>query len=279
MNTEIEVLGAELIDAIKNDQIILPTLPEVALAVRDVAEDPDVSVAQLSAVLGRDTALSARLIKVVNSPLYRARSPIVDVNMAVGRLGVTFTANLITGLAMQQMFQSTSGVVDAHMREVWAKSTEVAGICHVLCRHYTKLGADQATLAGLVHKIGVLPILTFAEEKHTALLKNRDILTLAVNQLHPLVGKLILESWGFPPELAGVPVEHLNFHRMVDTVDYSDLVMVANLQSYLGSGEEYADMGWDTISAFQRVGLETEASAYDAETLSEERQQAIELIA
>ena len=39
------------------------------------------------------------------------------------------------------------------MREVWSRSSEVAGISHVLCKHYTKLRPDQATLAGLVHAL------------------------------------------------------------------------------------------------------------------------------
>ena len=71
---------------------------------------------------------------------------------------------------VQQMFQATSEMVDKRMREIWSRSTEIAGICHVLCRHRTKLRPDQATLAGLVHKIGALPILTYAEE-HPGLLQ------------------------------------------------------------------------------------------------------------
>jgi HD-like signal output (HDOD) protein len=157
---------------------------------------------------------------------------------------------------MKHMFQATNAIIDEHMREVWAKSTEVAGICHVLSRHYTRLGPDQATLAGLIHKIGVLPILRYTEENHTGLLKNRASLQLVVNQLHPMVGKLILQAWEFPEVLAMVPEEHLNFHRLVDEVDYADLVMVANLQSYLGSEHEYTRMDWDTISAFQRAAME-----------------------
>jgi HD-like signal output (HDOD) protein len=279
MHSSIEQLGNEIVEAIKDDKITLPTLPEVALAIRDVAADPDVSVGALAAVICRDAGLSARLIKVVNSPIYRARNPIQDVTMAVGRMGVKFTSNLVTGLAMQQMFQATNAVVDAQMREVWAKSAEVAGICQVLCRHYTKLSPDQATLAGLVHKIGALPILRYTEEKHTSLLKNRDTLTLAINQLHPVVGKLILEAWDFPPELSMVPEEHLNFHRSVDVVDYADLVMVANLQSYLSSDSDCSGEGWESISAFQRVGLEPEVNVYNAEELSAEREEATELLA
>mgnify|MGYP000281771001 CR=1 FL=1 len=121
-----------------------------------------------------DDDITARIIKVVNSPLLRTSKEITDIQMAISRLGINYTCNLATGLAMEQMFQATSDVVDRKMREVWNKSTEIAGICHVLCRHYTRLMPDQATLAGLVHQIGVLPILTYAEENNALLASQPD---------------------------------------------------------------------------------------------------------
>lgn len=66
-----EKVQRDLVEAIDNDDAVLPTLPEVALQIRKAAEDPEVSISALSKVIGRDTALSARLIKVVNSPLLR----------------------------------------------------------------------------------------------------------------------------------------------------------------------------------------------------------------
>ncbi|PKM00621.1 MAG: hypothetical protein CVV17_08140, partial [Gammaproteobacteria bacterium HGW-Gammaproteobacteria-7] len=66
-----EKVQRELIQAIDNDELVLPTLPEVALKVREAAEDPDIGIAQLSKVIGNDAALTARIVKVVNSPLLR----------------------------------------------------------------------------------------------------------------------------------------------------------------------------------------------------------------
>jgi len=65
---------------------------------------------------------------------------------------------------MQQMFQATSDIIDEKMREAWNSSTEVAGMSHVLAQHCTSLKPDQAALAGMFHKIGVLPVLTYAED-------------------------------------------------------------------------------------------------------------------
>ncbi|WP_027897393.1 HDOD domain-containing protein [Zestomonas thermotolerans] len=262
-----EKVQAELIQAIENDELVLPTLPEVALRVREAAEDPDISIQALSKVIGNDAALSARIIKVVNSPLLRTSREITDLQTAIGRLGINYTCNLAVGLAMEQMFQATSDVVDRKMREVWNKSTEIAGICHVLCKHYTRLMPDQATLAGLVHQIGVLPILTYAEE-NDALLADSISLNHVIERIHPILGDRILSAWEFPEQIRQVPSQHLDFARDSAKADYVDIVQVATLQSYLGSEHPYAQLDWNQVPAFTKLGLDPNLDMHADEDLS-----------
>lgn len=261
----------QLMEAIEKDRLVLPTLPEVALRVREAAEDPDVSIPMLVREISSDAALSARLIKVVNSPLLRTRQEITDLSMAVNRLGISYTANLATGLAMAQMFQATSDVIDQRMRQVWSRSTEVAGISHVLCRHYTRLKPDQATLAGLVHSIGVLPVLSYAEE-HDDLLADPQSLELVIERIHPILGDRILEAWDFPAPLRHVPSEHLDFQRNSPAVDYSDIVQVALLQSLAGTDHPFAQLDTAGIPSFAKLGLN---NSDDEEDLSAEMEAAV----
>lgn len=272
-----EKVQEELLLAIDRDELVLPTLPEVALRVREAAEDPNVGIAELSKVIGNDAALTARIIKVVNSPLLRTCKEITDLQMAVGRLGINYTSNLATGLAMEQMFQATSDVVDRKMREVWNKSTEIAGICHVLCKHYTRLMPDQATLAGLVHQIGILPILTYAEE-HSELLADSISLNHVIEQIHPIIGDKILRAWEFPEQIAMVPSQHLDFTRDSAKVDYVDLVQVATLQSYLGSEHPYTQLDWSQIPAFRKLGLDPSQNLNDDEDLSAAMEAAMSML-
>ncbi|MND52664.1 HDOD domain protein [compost metagenome] len=187
--------------------------------------------------------------------------------MAISRLGINYTSNLATGLAMEQMFQATSDVVDRKMREVWNKSTEIAGICHVLCRHYTRLMPDQATLAGLVHQIGVLPILTYAEE-HNELLADSISLNHVIERIHPLIGDRILRAWEFPEPIAAVPSQYLDFSRDSARPDYIDVVQVATLQSYLGSEHPYTQLDWSQVPAFAKLGLDPNVDMQADEDLS-----------
>ena len=73
-----ERVRQDIITAIKTDQLVLPTLPEVALKVREVADDPNSDIEKLANVIGGDAALSARIIRVANSPLLRASRAIED---------------------------------------------------------------------------------------------------------------------------------------------------------------------------------------------------------
>lgn len=267
----------EIIKAIDQDRLVLPTLPEIALKVREVADDPEASISQLSKVISNDAALTARIIKVANSPIFRAPREIEDLNMALSRLGMQYTCNLATGLAMEQMFQATSDLVDKRLREVWSRSSEIAGICHVLCKHFTKLRPDQAALAGLVHQIGILPILSFAEE-HTALLRDSMTLDKIITAIHPNLGIKILEAWEFPSELREIPRAHLDFTREVPSADYADLVTVAMLQSYAGSDRNLAKVDYAEVKAFERLGLDPNIESAEAEDLSEDMEAAMAML-
>lgn len=267
MSTLAEKVQNELLEAIENDELVLPTLPEVALRVREAAEDPNISIPALSKVIGNDAALTARLIKVVNSPLLRTNKEITDLNMAISRLGINYTANLATGLAMEQMFQATSDVIDSKMRDVWNRSTEIAGICHVLCRHFTRLQPDQATLAGLVHQIGILPILTYAEASE-ALLKDSISLNHIIDRIHPVLGERILRAWDFPEQISTIPANYLDFGRQSKSVDYIDIVQVATLQSHADSDHPLSQVDWSQVAAFAQLGLDVETRINDDEDLS-----------
>ena len=269
-----EAVRNDLIQAIKTDKIKLPTLPEVAIQIRNEAKNPEVSAARLSKVIGQDIGLSARLIKVANSPLMRGSKTIEDLQMAISRVGVAYAANLATGIAMQQMYQASSPSVDEKMREIWSRSTEVAGIAYILAKHYTRLQPDQASLAGLVHQIGALPILTYLEEQ-PKLNQNPKVMEFLLEQLQGEVGQLILETWDFPPELTEVPAQITNFSRVSESVDYIDVVMVANLQSYLGSEHPVTKLDWSEIPAFAQLGLDPNAEEQEAEDVSAEMEAAM----
>ena len=268
----------EVTAAVQADALELPTLPEVALRIRDEAERETATAQSLGDVIAEDPALSARIIKMANSPMFRGTRTIEDLSMALSRLGVEYSANLATGLAMSQMFQATTDLIDKRLRSTWAHATELAAISGVLAKSFTRLRADQAALAGLTHTIGVLPILTWAEENGSLL---SDSLTLdkVIDSIHGSLGTMILQSWDFPEEIAMVPCQYTNFERAAKATDYVDVVMVANLQSLSGTDHPYTKMNWSEIGAFDRLGLDPDPQAGDMEDLEEDFQAAMDAFA
>src|SRR5690606_24225553 len=173
-------------------------------------------------------------------------------------LGINYTCSLAIGLAMEQMFQATNEAVDQALRQVWTKSTEIAAISQALCRHFTRLQPDQATLAGLVHQIGVLPILAYVEERELTLVDAASLAHL-IERLHPRLGERILRAWDFPEAIAMVPAQMGDFTRDSPSVDYVDVVQVAILQSHLGTGHPLTQLDWASVPALAKLGFDPKA--------------------
>lgn len=255
MNKLAEKVQQALVMAIGKDDLVLPTLPEVALKIRQAAEDPEVSISHLSKVISRDTALTARLIKVVNSPLLRATHEVTDLHTAITRLGTNYSSNLSIGLVMEQIFHARSEVVEQKMRDVWRRSLEVAGVCYALCRNHSQLKPDQAALGGLVHQIGVLPILTYAED-HYELLSDPVSLNHVIDSIHPLLGDKLLRGWDFPEMLVNVPAHYQDLERDSASLDYVDLVQVAVLYCHKNTDHPLANAALSSLPAFRKLRID-----------------------
>lgn len=254
MSKLLETVKQDIIDALNNDQLVLPSLPEVALKVRDTAEDPDATIKQLTDIISRDSALSTRIIRVVNSPLLRAPQEVRDLSMAVSRLGMNYTSNLAIGLAMEQMFQATSDMIDKRMRQLWRLTGQVSAMATILARHTGAVGAEEALLAALVHRLGALPILTFAEERDDLILDNITLGQI-IDQLHGYLGSVILERWDFSTQISQVPRDYRKFERSPAAADLTDIITVANLIVLKDSTSGWARMDWTTVTAFDRLSL------------------------
>ena len=264
----------QLESEIASNKIVLPTLPEVALKVRDAASQDNTTAHQLAEIVATDTALSARLLQIANSPLYRARHEIENIQVAITRLGNNTIRSLVTSLVMQQMYQPTSPALDQHFRKTWENSVNTAAICRALASMRKQLDPEQAMLAGLIHQIGKLPILAMAETI-PELANNEAKLVEYLDALHPQVGKIIMDNWEFPEALKKVPSDYVDFYRCPPTdVDYVDIVIVAHLQGLIDSDSLDASIDLSTVPAFAKLGLSPEIEVLEIEGISEEVEQA-----
>jgi len=265
---------ASFLEDLNRNRVVLPTLPEVAVQVRKLVTDPNATDRQIARLIGVDPALTTRLLKVVNSPLYRGQEKIDNIQTAVTRLGNEQVRNLVTALVMQQLYQAKgTQLTKQRLKTLWSHSAKVATLSYVLARRFTQLKPDQALLGGLIHDIGVLPILRRAEA-YPLLANDPEALDEVINHLHTIIGPLILDEWGFAPELVAVSAQHEElWHSEGPGVSYVDVVIVANLHSYLGTQHHLTQKDWSEIPACAKLGLTPEETIKTLEEVREELQE------
>lgn len=254
-----EKILTELIDELENDRLVLPSLPEVALKVRDTASNPNVTSKQLAEIIGNDAALTARLIQIANSPLLRGAQRIDSLNLAITRMGSGMVKNCVNSIIVKQIFHPKTTITEKRFKTFWEHSTEVAAISVALAS-VTRLKGDEAMLAGLVHDIGTLPIIKRAETI-PELLADEQLFDEITAELHTRIGHQLLLRWEFPSAIAEAAGAHENLRRHeTDSADITDIVIVANLQSYFGKTHPHADAPWETVPAFAKLGIATDFS-------------------
>ncbi len=264
-----------ILDDLENDRLPLPTLPEVAIRVRETVDSDDVSIRDIADIIMTDAALSARIIQVANSALYRGVNSADNVQSAVTRMGLNTVRTLTTSLVMKQLFQATHPVVDKYLRKTWKLSTDVAALSAVLAKGYTNLEPDSALLAGLTHSIGVSPILVKAEDD-PGLLNNTEKLDQLLYDLYPKVGAEILKRWDFAPTMVQVPEQHLDIHRNnTGDADLTDLVQVALVKTVAGTDHPLGNVNSIELPAFHRLGMADDYEEIDMSGGVEEVKDAI----
>lgn len=263
----------EIIEAVRNDlrcnRLTLPGLPEIALQVRKTVENPAASAAEMAQIISKDPAISARLLHVTNSALYRARAPVTSVQLAIARLGQRLVRNLASTLVMEQLYkQKLSPKLREFQTTLWKHSVDVAALSCVLAREFTGLDKDEAMLAGLIHDIGKLPIL-FRIESVPMLLGNMPLVQTILDELHHEIGTMILVSWKFPESLVRSVAGEKPGHPASLQVEICDIVAIANRYSEMENTPERRVAMIEALPGFPKLGVsarEIIAALDDADT-------------
>ncbi|WP_448248339.1 HDOD domain-containing protein [Thalassotalea agariperforans] len=220
-----------LIEKIKQDALILPTLPEIALKVRDAADDPEINLHKMSDIISHDPALSVGMLKVANNAIMGRSVKVETVNQAVTRIGLRQIKSIATAMALEQVFVSENDTVSMYMKKSWQKTVEVSSVAIALMTLYLKenkhspLALDTLTLAALVHNIGVLPILTEAEN-HPEVFANPVFLQQAIAKLASPIGAAVIKAWGFSDEFTYIVESWSDLSKLPTEVNYVDFIRI-----------------------------------------------------
>lgn len=132
----------------------LPTLPDAAVRALAIANNPNSSMRDFSAVIETDPALAAGILRLVNCPLYRGSKTIESLDQAVVRVGLRECKNLIVAVAMRSIFQKTSGKQKVYCEILWLHSSVTATLCRLINKTLRLGFQGEEFTCGLAHDIG-----------------------------------------------------------------------------------------------------------------------------
>jgi HD-like signal output (HDOD) protein len=237
----------------QSDTLALPTIPDVAVKIRQAINEPNTNSNKIARVVQLDPSITARLIKIANSPLYRGRRNIESCPEALTRLGLKASQDIITAFALKAIFKAKSPIIRRKMLELWEHSSYVAAISAVFAHKTPGFDPDRAMLAGLIHDIGIVPILGYAD-REPEILANPEDLKDTIKELRSEIGVKIIQNWDFPADFADVIIHAENWFRdSGDQPTYSDIVMISQFHSFIGKIDIKKMPKMDELPAYKKL--------------------------
>jgi HD-like signal output (HDOD) protein len=194
---------AALTDDLDRDSIELLGYPDVAVRIQRALAQDNIGAQQLVKLVGSEPILASRILCMANSVALNPRGePVTEIRTAVTLMGTDLLRGAVMSYAMAQLRSSPDlKNVAQSMRELWQSSVIMAALCFAVARRRTSIKPDTALLAGLLHGVGKLCILTRAS-RHPQLLADLPTLATVMSDWHAAVGHALLEKWNMPAEIA-----------------------------------------------------------------------------
>jgi HD-like signal output (HDOD) protein len=227
---------------LSNDQLallaggvgMLPSAPAAFQEILACLQNPAASLADAAQIIGRDVAMVANIMKLVNSAFFGSRRPITTTDRAVAYLGMDTLGALVLG---HSVFQSgvATGIAGFSLEKLWQHSlqTGMAARAIAFSENLPAAKADEAFLAGVLHDVGKVVFAT----KAAALSNDASAVDTAQMEAHHAeVGAYLLGLWGFP----NLIVEAVAFHHTPSLasekgLDLSGIVHIADRLVHLKS--------------------------------------------
>ncbi len=204
--TKFMELSSELLAKFKNVGN-LPSPPNVATEIINLAQDPELEMDKIAAAISKDPVLTTKILKIANSALYARRRQSANLGQAILVLGLnaTVTLSLSFSLVTSLSRTETNGV---NFTYYWRRSLMNAVAARALAQHFSLPHREELFLAGLLQDLGMLAIdkvdptiygdSESAEDDHSQVIDS-EIERLATD--HAQVGAWLLSQWNIPEAL------------------------------------------------------------------------------
>ena len=213
----------------------LVSLPEVCIQVQTLADSPHTSAEDIGEVIGKDTALTSRLLKLVNSAYFSLPRKVDTVTRAVNMIGTRELRNLTMAASAAEVFARIPGnLID--MATFWQHSVYCGLVARNLAQHCNVLHSERLFTAGLLHDVGRLLMLMklpdeTAEAESLRRQSDKDICELEQQLVgfdHAEVGQVLLLHWNMPANLCASILYHHNPREAHDAHLEAALIHIAD---------------------------------------------------
>lgn len=268
----------QLLKQIEHDiaanRMILPSLPEVAVRVRHLLGNADCSITALEQQISKDAAMAARLLKVANSSIMSRGNKVSSLHHAIVNLGFSLVGSLVTQMAILQTMSKSRDV--GRLEGFVASSLRISSLSHSIADQFDHLDPELASLGGLLHDIGKLPLREYLYSNPEFSMDERLQFELI---LHPYVGAILLKHWSMPDVLIQIAFYHERIMRDSpgQLPDYIDVVLAANLMHYGTDQGRYRAFRNQPIPALQKC-LRTDRLAELEGSIEDRMEMALALI-
>jgi len=248
-------LVEEIHQAFYHQEVDLPSMPEVAVKISNAIQDQDADFRQIAITVQADPVIAARIVQVANSAMYAGVSQVESVQNAIARIGLQATRAIVMTVVLKNLYAPKSRLLHKRMNKYYRHSIRVGAISHALAARLSGFDPERAFLAGLIHDIGVLPLLIQADRRKD-LNQDAELLEQVIRELGRTVGAMLLEQWEFEQEFVTVARQAEDWTREVDAADYCDIVQVAQLHCVLLGGKKIDAPAMSDLPAFRRLHLD-----------------------
>jgi HD-like signal output (HDOD) protein len=164
--------------------------------------DRATDAATLCRLIEKDPALTGNVLRASNSSFYKGLTQIVRLQDAVTRLGVKQIGALSIAVCQKKLYSASTPQIKKRLVRLWIHTVSAAQGCRWLARRtgFTEL-EDQAFIAGLLHDVGKVSLLTIIEQlarENPSLDFSETMIDLAVAQLYCEHGAELLRAWNLP---------------------------------------------------------------------------------
>ena len=222
----------------------LPTLPQVALQVMQLAEDPETDVSELERLISRDPAIASNALRLVNSVFFALRGTVSTLKNAIVTLGFRNVQSLVVAAACKSLHREDS----PQEQLMWNHALAVSVAARILAAECGYCRVEEATTGGLLHDIGKLVMNQHLGEEYKEvmdLVENEGRTFVEVEQdaigfTHADVGGMAVHKWNFSPSLEEAVSLHHNPKSAQADPELCAIVSLANnICVKLGIGLEW----------------------------------------